>query len=1134
MNYTLTLITALAVAFSCSVTALAQCENAFPYQEDFDSFSTSGDPQGTDPIPLDNGWVNLSNEDLEWVADGNGTPSSNTGPETDHTGGGNYLYLEASSPNFPSLVATAQSPCIDISTLSTPTLYFWHHMYGAHVNSLEVLVSENGATPVQVWTLSGDQGNVWNQVSVDLSAFSGEIELLFSATTGADGSNGWQSDIAIDDVAVGELQSNIVVTIVEDDYPNETSWDLRNGVTNNIIASGGSVGGSYFVDPTLCYVFNIYDSYGDGLCCGYGNGSYTVTLDGNVVASGGNFASQETTSFNCPPGFSCSDAISIGIGGYLTETDNYWYSFVAPSTGIYEITTCNVNTCDTKIWVYDFECSQINVTDNLEGTTFADDNDGGCGLQAVVNGIFEGGVNYYIRIGSNNDDCNGEVNWSIAYSGPVVGCMDPASCNFEPLATVDCVDCCIYPGDPACPDGPDLTINEQNIINSLNVGTYNISTGNCYFEEGCLLGYGTRNVLRFSTTIENIGNQDYYIGDPGDNPQMFDTQNCHGHAHFAGYADYLLFDQDGNKIPVGHKNGYCVIDVGCFGGQAKFGCSNMGISAQCYDTYGAGTTCNWIDITDVPAGTYTLVVRTNWTNAPDALGRHETDYSNNQGQVCIDLTWNNGTPSVQVVGTCPPYTDCEGQEWGDAIVDCEGNCNGGTKTGDLNSDDTWNAADAQDYVVGILGDDLTPTTCVDLNADGAVDVSDAALVSKCGVFLQHYDSTASIIHYHPQCLFPRGWFNQEDEAFVSIGNLNSEQQYFDVYLRNPDNKVMGYELEFSGISIQSVENLVDQVEYPMTPLNETFGTKVIGLAYQDSTIDKHTTATPICRIHYWNLTDTEICLSNIVAIVDQNANPVVNHIEGPCLTVNAFTTLGMKVLLEGPYDGGAQTMSDALRAGGLLPSTEPFTGLGFTHHGAGGGESVNPDIFNITGNDAIVDWILIEVRDQNDATNIITTKSALLQRDGDVVDLDGAGAVVLNVPQGDYYISVRHRNHLGAMTLAPVTLDVTPLSLDLTNGSVGMYGTEAMKDLGNGKYGLWAGNTFDDGEVKYTGVNNDRDRILLAIGGAVPTATAQGYYREDVTMEGVVKYTGAANDRDPILVNIGGSTPTNTRAEQLP
>ena len=50
----------------------------------------------------------------------------------------------------------------------------------------------------------------------------------------------------------------------------------------------------------------------------------------------------------------------------------------------------------------------------------------------------------------------------------------------------------------------------------------------------------------------------------------------------------------------------------------------------------------------------------------------------------------------------------------------------------------------------------------------------------------------------------------------------------------------------------------------------------------------------------------------------------------------------------------------------------------------------------------------------------------------------------------------------------------------------------------------------------------------------MPTATVGGYHVADTNMDGVSKYTGADNDRDPILVNIGGTVPTNTRVEQVP
>ncbi|MBS1581123.1 MAG: hypothetical protein JST66_02880, partial [Bacteroidetes bacterium] len=82
---------------------------------------------------------------------------------------------------------------------------------------------------------------------------------------------------------------------------------------------------------------------------------------------------------------------------------------------------------------------------------------------------------------------------------------------------------------------------------------------------------------------------------------------------------------------------------------------------------------------------------------------------------------------------------------------------------------------------------------------------------------------------------------------------------------------------------------------------------------------------------------------------------------------------------------------------------------------------------------------------------------------------------------------------------------------------------------------LWAGNVNGNNVIAYTGAGNDRDPVLVAIGGSIPTGTLSGQYRvEDVNMDGTVKYTGAGNDRDPILVSVGGALPTAIRSQQLP
>lgn len=248
----------------------------------------------------------------------------------------------------------------------------------------------------------------------------------------------------------------------------------------------------------------------------------------------------------------------------------------------------------------------------------------------------------------------------------------------------------------------------------------------------------------------------------------------------------------------------------------------------------------------------------------------------------------------------------------------------------------------------------------------------------------------------------------------------------------------------------------------------------------------------------------------------------------PGCSVNAH------LFLEGPYDANTGMMQDSLRVKGLIPLEEPYSALGFTQVG-GGGETVPLSVLNTTGSDAIVDWVLLELRDPQTPSLILATRAALLQRDGDVVDTDGVSAVRFSQPTGDYHVAARHRNHLGVMTQQAIALGTVPTTIDLRTPATGLYstGSAAEKTLDSVQL-LWAGNTHIDSELKYTGQANDRDPILVRLSGGAPNNTYTDYAQEDVNLDGVVKYTGAGNDRDPILVNIGGISPTMQRVEQLP
>lgn len=162
----------------------------------------------------------------------------------------------------------------------------------------------------------------------------------------------------------------INLTIVLDDYATETSWKVT-GDNNEEFATGGpyqkGAGGSTVEEeiclPDGCYFFEIFDEYGDGLCCNYGSGSYEVIdVNGTVILSGSEFGFSEVQEFcvdqsggsggnnNCASAdFSNYDIISYGgpqdLGDYeiqdngriLLIENNAWkairYSYqVTPST----------------------------------------------------------------------------------------------------------------------------------------------------------------------------------------------------------------------------------------------------------------------------------------------------------------------------------------------------------------------------------------------------------------------------------------------------------------------------------------------------------------------------------------------------------------------------------------------------------------------------------------------------------------------------------------------------------------------------------------------------------------------------------------------------------------------------------
>jgi hypothetical protein len=144
--------------------------------------------------------------------------------------------------------------------------------------------------------------------------------------------------------------------------------------------------------------------------------------------------------------------------------------------------------------------------------------------------------------------------------------------------------------------------------------------------------------------------------------------------------------------------------------------------------------------------------------------------------------------------------------------------------------------------------------------------------------------------------------------------------------------------------------------------------------------------------------------------------------------------LNARVLLQGPYDA-AGIMKDDLNTADVIPTTEPYTALsGFTHTLNGGGETSTIVNTDNSDNTNVVDWVFVELRDATTPATVVASRSALVRKDGLVVDTDGTSPVTFEgVTAGNYYFSINHRNHLGVMSGAAVAVNKTPTAYDLSN-----------------------------------------------------------------------------------------------------
>merc|ERR1719278_1274057 len=143
---------------------------------------------------------------------------------------------------------------------------------------------------------------------------SGACQNVCGSDAACDDNDPCTSDTCTDGVCSSVLDCsncggvNSVLELTTDNYPGETAWGIENSSGDQLYDGSGYSDKNTLYTINMClesddYTFKITDTYGDGICCSYGQGGYIIKVDGTEVVSGGEFGDSETETFtvSAPP-----------------------------------------------------------------------------------------------------------------------------------------------------------------------------------------------------------------------------------------------------------------------------------------------------------------------------------------------------------------------------------------------------------------------------------------------------------------------------------------------------------------------------------------------------------------------------------------------------------------------------------------------------------------------------------------------------------------------------------------------------------------------------------------------------------------------------------------------------------------
>jgi len=193
------------------------------------------------------------------------------------------------------------------------------------------------------------------------------------------------------------------------------------------------------------------------------------------------------------------------------------------------------------------------------------------------------------------------------------------------------------PTPPPVEPLPDLVLDAAYLIDTTVEDVIEVDDP-CQLDDGCVSGLGTRRVVRFGSRTGNVGSADLVLGSRQQGNPYWTPNACNGSVDLVGFARYELRDQaSGALVARGAKNGFCIADsepwdLASEQSCERYSCQDQGISRGCSDSYGFVLECQWVDITAVAPGQYTLRVT---INADRAIP--ELDYANDVVEVGLAI-----------------------------------------------------------------------------------------------------------------------------------------------------------------------------------------------------------------------------------------------------------------------------------------------------------------------------------------------------------------------------------------------------------------------------------------------------------------------------------------------------------------